>query len=442
MRRSQKGSQSAGSLIVENIIWLNVFKVTNYINGLVIGTWIIRSFNPNEIGMYGYAVAGSEIITSIAGLGVNLPLLRELKKKKEAEEELISAATMIYILSAIICYILFLLIGVQQERLELKLLVAITGIKILLAISNIYRIWYLSKIQSRVFVKAQVISLVIASSIKVIALTNGLSIVIVGIADITGLAAMTILLEAKSELMRKYVRDKAGKIINRKHWIILLKQGLPLMVSEMIITINLQMGTIMVKSLIGLTEAGIYLAALKIPTIIPGLLYSVEQTLMAYNLEKIEEGSSQIAILKKSNSPIIYISTCLAGAVCIFSSAITKLLFGANYNDSATIMATISPIIIMSSMTSIQRQYCLINDKNRDIVRSNLITLVSGLVLNIYLISRFGLLGAAAGTVISMLVGLIASTALDYEFANMLYEITMRPDFSYLKHFILRIKND
>ena len=54
MRRSQKGSQSAGSLIVENIIWLNVFKVTNYINGLVIGTWIIRSFNPNEIGMYGY----------------------------------------------------------------------------------------------------------------------------------------------------------------------------------------------------------------------------------------------------------------------------------------------------------------------------------------------------------------------------------------------------
>ena len=175
MRRSQKGSQSAGSLIVENIIWLNVFKVTNYINGLVIGTWIIRSFNPNEIGMYGYAVAGSEIITSIAGLGVNLPLLRELKKKKEAEEELISAATMIYILSAIVCYILYLLIGAQQERLELKLLVAITGIKILLRLIT-YRIWYLSKIQSRVFVKAQVISLAIASSIKVIALTNGLAL--------------------------------------------------------------------------------------------------------------------------------------------------------------------------------------------------------------------------------------------------------------------------
>ena len=188
MRRSQKGSRRAGSLIVENIIWLNVFKVANYLNGLVIGTWIIRSYNPNEIGMYGYAIAGSEIITSIAGLGVNLPLLRELKKKKEAEEELISAATMIYILSAIILYILFLLFGAQQERLELKLLVAITGIKILLAISNIYRIWYLSKIQSRVFVKAQIISLAIASSIKVIALTNGLSIVIVGMADITGLA--------------------------------------------------------------------------------------------------------------------------------------------------------------------------------------------------------------------------------------------------------------
>ena len=240
--------------------------------------------------MYGYAIAGSEIIASIAGLGVNLPLLRNLKKKKEAEEELISAATMIYILSAIILYILYLLIGAQQERLELKLLVAITGIKILLAISSIYRIWYLSKIQSRVFVKAQVISLVIASSIKVIALTNGLSIVIVGLADITGLAAMTILLEAKSELMRKYVRDKAGKIINRKHWIILLKQGLPLMISGIDYNYKLADGYNNGKKFNRLTEAGIYLAALKIPTIIPGLLYSVEQTLMAYNLGRIEEG--------------------------------------------------------------------------------------------------------------------------------------------------------
>ena len=93
-------------------------------------------------------------------------------------------------------------------------------------------------------------------------------------------------------------------------------------------------------------------------------------------------------------------------------------------------------------MTSIQRQYCLINDKNRDIVRSNLITLGSGLILNIYLISRFGLVGAAAGTVISMLAGLIASAALDYEFANIIYEITMKPDFSYLKQFYSRMKND
>ena len=51
-----------------------------------------QSFNPNEIGCMGDAVAGSEIITSIAGLEKSTTT-KGTKEKEEAEEELISAAT-------------------------------------------------------------------------------------------------------------------------------------------------------------------------------------------------------------------------------------------------------------------------------------------------------------------------------------------------------------
>ena len=116
-------------------------------------------------------------------------------KKEEAEEELISAATMIYILSAIVCYILFLLIGAQQERLELKLLVAITELRYYLQ-SQVFTEYGTCQRFNHEYRKHRLYH---SDSflIKVIALTNGLSILIVGMADITGLAAMTILLKQK-----------------------------------------------------------------------------------------------------------------------------------------------------------------------------------------------------------------------------------------------------
>ena len=61
----------------QNISWLNGFKAANYLNSLVIGSWIIRSFNPSEIGMYGYANSVTEILASLAGLGITKPLLKD-----------------------------------------------------------------------------------------------------------------------------------------------------------------------------------------------------------------------------------------------------------------------------------------------------------------------------------------------------------------------------
>jgi len=62
----------------------------------------------------------------------------------------------------------------------------------------------------------------------------------------------------------------------------------------MFITLNLQIDTLIVKQYLGLTSVGLYLAASKIPMIIPGLLYSAEQMLLPINLKSIASGIRRI----------------------------------------------------------------------------------------------------------------------------------------------------
>ena len=89
--------EKTAELIISNVLWLNIFRFASYLNGFLVGAWIIRSFGPNDIGMYAYAVAGSEIVASISGLGINLPLLKELKSEAKNNDDLISAASLVYV---------------------------------------------------------------------------------------------------------------------------------------------------------------------------------------------------------------------------------------------------------------------------------------------------------------------------------------------------------
>ena len=71
------------------------------------------------------------------------------------------------------------------------------------------------------------------------------------------------------------------------------------MISSTLIALNLQIDILLVKHYLGLNGAGIYVAALKIPTIIPGLLYSIEQTMAPINLKYIKQGTDSLSIFKK-----------------------------------------------------------------------------------------------------------------------------------------------
>ena len=160
---------------------------------------------------------------------------------------------------------------------------------------------------------------------------------------------------------------------------------------------------------------------------------------MPINLEKVNKGVSQLSVLNKTNSPIVYASLFLSILLCVLSVPITHFLFGSAYAKSSEIMAILSITVFIVSMTSIHAQFCIINNKNKDILRFNLLVLGASIILDTVLIQFFGLAGVAIGTVFSLLVALLLSCMLDYEFAKILRRVLFRPDFSYLSIFFSKL---
>ena len=426
------------SLIIKNISWLNSFKAANYLNSLVIGSWIIRSFNPSEIGMYGYANSVTEILACLAGLGITQPLLKDFSSDKPITRKLLTTTSLIYFISSTILYACLLIFAARRPELEIKILLSVLGLKVLLKFTDIYETWYLSKTQSKEFVSAQIIALLTSSSIKTVAIYTDQSIVIIAIADIASILALALTLELKTGIIRSTFKEKFNITLNIKSILHLAKRGLPFMISSTLIALNLQIDMLLVKHFLGLTGAGIYVAALKIPTIIPGILYSIEQTMAPINLKHIEQGTDSLSTFKKTYSPIIYASLLLTVLTCVLSNKIIAELFGPTYREAAPAMAVLSSTILLGSIANLQAQYCLLNEKSKDIFKTSLLIFLFNLILDILLIRSFGLTGAAIGSSTAVALALLAYKNTDKEFSKLITEIFKKPDFSYLSTLSLK----
>jgi len=426
------------SLAINNILWLNSFLIANYLNGLIIGIWIIRSFSPNEIGMYAYANSATEIFASLAGLGIADPLMKELTSSKGNKENTITRASIIYFVTSAALYLCLLIFAADRLQPELKVLLIVIGLRVTLKFSDIYKTWYFFNTKSKEFVRAQMTALLISASTKAIAITTNMNIIAIGIADLAGIATLVFSLELKTGLIRKAMNANFSEKFNKKT-LRLAKQGMPLMLSSILITLNLQIDTLLVKQYLGLTSVGLYLSASKIPMIIPGLLYSVEKTLLPINLNKISKGENEKDILKKTYSPLIYASLIMTLFIYFFSGTIIDLFFGTPYKDSASTMAVLAFTILISSATSMQAQYCLFNNKNKAVFNRNLLTFILNLTLDTIFIKSFGMIGAAIGTLISLLVGLLIYAIIDKKFSDILIDSVVKPDFSYLSILYSRI---
>jgi len=191
----------------------------------------------------------------------------------------------------------------------------------------------------------------------------------------------------------KFNKDLAKKI---------LKNSWPLMLAIAAGYIYLKVDQVMIGSMLGKYEVGLYAVAVKltevwyfIPSIIctslfPAIINSKKSDIKVYN--------SRL----KNLYILMFISSVIIAIVMTFlAKPIVYILFGSGYLESVGILK----IYIWSSIglflgTAIN-QYLIAENLVKTIFALNLLTMIVNIGLNFIFINRFGLLGAAWSTLIS-----------------------------------------
>jgi O-antigen/teichoic acid export membrane protein len=384
--------------IVDNIGWLFLDRILRLGVGLIVGVWVARYLGPEQFGLLNYAAAFVTLFGAIAGLGLNGIVVRDLVKEPEAANTTLGTAFVLQLLGGLVAF--FLVVGIiswlRPEDALTKTIVAILGFTLVLKASEVIKYWFESQVRSRyaVWVENSIFILMAAVRVALI-LDKAPLIAFVWMAlveaALVALGLFGIYVMQGGTLHRWSLRAARAKTLLKDSW--------PLALSGIAIMIYMRIDQIMLGDMIGEEAVGIYSAALRISEI----WYMIPMIIVASLFPAIIESKKNSESLyqermQKLLDLMATISILIAIVVTFSADWLILLLYGYDYAKAAGVLKIHIWTCVFVFLGVASGKWFLVEGLQRlAFYRTAIAACLNG-VLNIFLISEYGVLGAAVAT--------------------------------------------
>lgn len=387
----------------KNTGWMFFGQMFSLLVSFFIGAWLARYLGPETYGVFNYAMAFSGLFGFISDLGINSILNRELIKFPEKRDELLGTSFYLKIVGGLIALLLSILsVLLFQTNPLIKLLVILFSFSFVLQSVNVIVIYFQSEVKSKNNVKAVLVATIISSLLKISVILLGYGIIWIVVIYVLdsfwqGLG-----------FLRAY--KKCGLKIKKWHFnkglaCEILKNSWPLMLASAAGAIYLKIDQVIIGTLLGTREVGLYAAAVKLVEIWYFLPLIISSSLFPAIINA-KKTSPELYKSRLKNFYILMtiIPILIAVPISIFAKPIIYILFGSGYLESVNILQ----IYVWSSLGLFLSwaigQYLTSENLVKTIFWLNCLAMIVNIILNFTLIPILGLSGAAWATLISYLV--------------------------------------
>lgn len=396
----KKLSQRPGALkVLDNISWLLLDKVVRLGMGLLVGVWLARYLGPQGFGSLNFATALVALFAACAALGLNGIVVRNLVRQPEEATVLLGSAFCLHLCAALLS-LLALVAGVawlQPDNALLRELVLIIGLGQLFHSSAVVKYWFEAQIASRYSVWAENGAFLLCAALKAIAIVSGMSLLVF---------AWIILLEAALTALALFVlyQRQTGCLFNWRPQLqragLLLQQSWPLALSALSIIIYMKIDQIMLGQILGEKAVGIYSAAVRISEV----WYFVPLSIAASMFPSILAARQQDALhyqrrLQQLYDAMATLALVVALGMSVLAGPVVNLLFGAAYMDAVPALQISIWTGLSVAMSAVHGKWLLAEG----LQKLGLVYTTAGALinvgLNLLLIPRYGITGAAWATV-------------------------------------------
>jgi O-antigen/teichoic acid export membrane protein len=396
----------------KNTSWLFAEKVLRMIMAFFVGVWVIRYLGPEQFGLFSYAQSIVGIFAMLSTLGLDSIVTRELAKKIEEKNNIIGTAIALKMAGAVLSLVILAgFVSLTSSDLYVNVLIFIIASAMIFQTLNVIDFFFQAKVLSKYVALVNSISLLISSVIKVFLILNEAPLIAFGLVvlfDSFVLAVGFIYIYIKKNSLQDVYILRFNKAIA----INLLRDSWPMILNGVAVSIYMKIDQIMIKEILDVEAVGQYAAAVRlsevwhfIPVIVtasifPAIISSKERDKELYYLR-----------LQRLYSLMVWSAIIIAIPITFLSDWLVALLYGNQYTQTAGVLMIHIWIGIFAFVGIAFGKYLIAENLTKKHLYKSLFGMVLNVGFNYFLIPKYGINGAAIGT----LIGLIS--------ANYIYDI-------------------
>jgi O-antigen/teichoic acid export membrane protein len=391
---------------------------------------LARYLGVEGMGQYSFVIAFVSVFVPLIDLGLDHILIREISRHKDIASEYVGAAIILKLLIFLVALPLGMLVtwlvgGPAQENWAILLCFFATllcrEIPTVVAYA-VFLAYERMEFRASVTLFYQIIKF--AFVLPVILLKGGL-VEIFG-ALLIAEAGQGFL--AMRHVLRRFVQPKW--VFNWALWKYYVKESLPIGIAFAFNSYYFQVDILIIKYFRGAEETGLFGVPFRIITTLFTLLIPMIWVLLPHLTRAAKESIAKLDEDGRGYLKAIFVCTAgIAVYLGIEARELTVTLFGAEFERSAVILATVSPVIVLHAflyfydltLTAVGRQKMVI-------VGSSVIFAVK-LAADLIFIPKYGAMGGAIGTLAADLVCFIVMYQLTRKYVTSfnLFSIMVAP---------------
>lgn len=403
LRTKLEGSRELQD-IVSNTGWLLSDKMLRMAVGFLVGVWIARYLGPSQFGILNYAVAFVAMFSSLATLGLEGIVIRDLVHEPSRKDAILGTAFLLKGAGGLLTLLVTILIILQvrpDDRLT-HWLVGITAIGTVFQAFDTIDFWFQSKVRSKYTVYAKNCAYLVISGVKVVLIIVAAPLIAFAWA---GLAETVI---GSAGLIIAYRMNDQSPLSWRVDFSLaqkLLKDSWPLIFSSTFVLVNMLIDKIMLGNMSSNAEVGLYSAATRLSELwyfIPMVIGASVMPSLVKERATNEQGYQQK--LQRTYNLMTLCSLSLALPLTVLAPFLVSLLFGTGYAAAGTMLSIHVWTGLFVFHVSIRTRSLMIEGLQTFIAVLSFCTMVFNIILNYMFIPNYGGVGASVASLISWML--------------------------------------
>lgn len=424
----------------KNTSWLFAEKILRMFEVLFVGIWVARYLGPESFGLLSYAQAFVFLFASIATLGLDTVVVRELVKDHSKTGSLIGTAFFMKLAGALLAILLILIsLNFTSNDNLTNLIVSIIASTSILKAFDVVDFYFQSKVMSRYVVYAKIIALSVSAVLKILLIL--FQAPLLAFAWVILIDAFILTVGYLYFFFKNIQSLKLKDLILKKEIMTsLMKDSWPLMLSGIIISIYMKIDQVMIKEILGIEAVGQYAAAAKLSEawyFIPMVLAS--SLFPAIINAKKHSNELYFSRLQKLYDSMVWLAIAIAIPVTFMSDWLINLLYGAQYSQAGGVLTIHIWTGIFVFLGVAFSSFLTTENWTKKAFYRTLLGAIFNIALNFLLIPSYGIKGAAIATLIGQFTANYIYDIFDKDLHN---QLKMKTKSFFPIHYLLKDKPD